>query len=649
MRKIARSIRSSCVALVLVLCTAPLYAQSFPAGKLDPLVQARAASVTGRSRVIVRSASPSLVLLTTLIRQLGGVPGRQLPILDALVADVPNASLPVLASSSLVLRVALDRTVRASNERTGLTVGARAVRQELGYDGSGIGVAVIDSGITAWHDDLTMTGAPGSQRVDQFVDFVGGGLTPYDDYGHGTHVAGIIAGNGFDSGGARAGIAPGATLLVLKVLDGAGRGRISDVIAAFDYIVSHQSTFHTRVINLSLGAGVFESYDSDLLTLAAKKAVDGGMVVVASAGNAGRNSNGRDVYGGTTAPGNAPWVLTVGASSTQGTTLREDDIVASFSSRGPTAVDKRAKPDLVAPGVGTESLSAAGSALFSSKAQYLVAGTVITPSFPYLSLSGTSQAAPVVAGTVALMLQANPALTPNAVKAILQYTAQKYDGYDALTQGSGFLDAHGAVDLARYFGSPQTTAYPSSATWSRQLIWGNHRVSGGRLTPTANAWGSDVAWGAARRTDGTPVSWGVQCASADCSDATQEQWGTTCVLPDCSIVIWGDVASENVVWGWTCGGADCNTGGAPTVWSPAMMAWSNSEEDTVVWGTADEEDTVVWGTADEGDTVVWGTTDEGDTVVWGTSDEGDTVVWGTSNGEEMTWDHSCEEPQRSII
>src|SRR5262245_32007234 len=644
MGKIARVIRSSLMACAIAFCAAPASGQTAPAGKLDPLVQGRLANITGRSRVIVRSLNASsLFLVTSLIRQLGGVPGRQLPILDAVVADVPNLALPILGNNSLVLKVALDRTVRRSNERTSATVGATAVRRTLGYDGSGVGVAVIDSGITTWHDDLTRTGVPGLQRVDQFVDFVNGRSTPYDDYGHGTHVAGIIAGNGFDSDGARAGIAPGATLLVLKVLDASGRGRISDVIAALDYIVSHQSVFHTRVINISLGAGVFESYNSDLLTLAARKAVDCGMVVVASAGNAGRNSDGRTVYGGTTAPGNAPWVLTVGASSTQGTTLRDDDIVAGFSSRGPTAVDRGAKPDLVAPGVGTESLSAPGSTLFSTKSLYLVSGTVASPSFPYLSLSGTSQAAPVVAGTIALMLQANPTLTPNAVKAILQYTAQEYEGYDPLTEGAGFLDARGAVYLSRYFRSPDTTPYPSGVTWSRQLIWGNHRIRGGRLTPGGAAWANDVPWGAAKRSDGTAVSWGVLCASADCTDATSERWGTTCVLPDCSVVIWGDVSSENVVWGWTCAGLDCNAGGVPAAWSPALLNAGST------WSSSSDEDTVVWGTADEGDTVVWGTTDEGDTVVWGTADDEDTVVWGTSSGDNVTWDSSCEEPQRLSI
>ncbi len=120
-------------------------------------------------------------------------------------------------------------------ERTGATVGATWVRENLGVDGSGVGVAIVDSGVTYWHDDL------GSQRVVHFVDFVEFQPVPYDDYGHGTHVAGIIAGNGYDSTAARRGIAPGATLLVQKVLDGDGNGYISNVIAAIDYAIANNA------------------------------------------------------------------------------------------------------------------------------------------------------------------------------------------------------------------------------------------------------------------------------------------------------------------------------------------------------------------------------------------------------------------------
>ena len=139
-----------------------------------------------------------------------------------------------------------------------------------------MGVAVIDSGITGWHDDLMRSGIPGSQRVDHFVDLINGQQAPYDDYGHGTHVAGIISGNGYDSGGAQTGIAPGSHLMVLKVLDGSGRGRISDVIAAFDYVIQHRQEFNIRIINLSVGAGVSESYTTDFLAEAARRAVEQG-------------------------------------------------------------------------------------------------------------------------------------------------------------------------------------------------------------------------------------------------------------------------------------------------------------------------------------------------------------------------------------
>ena len=545
-----------------------------------------------------------------LIQQVGGILGHRLSIIDSIAATVPNPALQLLSASALVQHLAFDRMSAGAMERTGPTVGATAVRQALGYDGSGIGVAVIDSGITSWHDDLADPAHAGSQRVTQFVDLVNGTPVPYDDYGHGTHVAGIIAGNGFDSGGARSGIAPGAQLVVVKVLDGSGRGRISDVIAGLDYVVTHQGDFNIRLVNLSVAAGVYESYNSDPFTLAAKRAVDRGIVVVAAAGNGGRNQQGGVQYGAITAPGNAPWVLTVGASSTMGTINRGDDTIAAFSSRGPTAVDRAAKPDLVAPGVGTESLSVPGSALYNSLSPYLLNGTVPTSYSPYLSLSGTSMAAPVVTGTVALMLQANPSLTPNAVKAILQYTAQTYPNYNALTQGVGFLNARGAVELARFFGSPSTVAYPSTAGWSQQLLWGNYRIQGGQLTTDANAWLVSVVWGAAPTSPAQTITWGVLC-TANCGTdaAVWNPWAATCGGLGCRTVQWGAGSAVNVVWGTRCGGANCTGAQATTA--------ASYSDDSVVWGSNDS-DSVVWGSYD-GDSVVWGSncTDSScDPVVW---------------------------------
>src|SRR5204863_9936033 len=173
---------------------------------------------------------------------------------------------------------------------------------------------------------------------------------------------------------------------------------------------THRDELNIRVVNLSVASGVFESYTTDPLTVAAERVVRAGSVVVAAAGNAGHDPQGRIRYGSITAPGNAPWVLTVGASSHMGTVDRADDTMATFSSRGPTAVDHTAKPDVVAPGVGIESLSDPRSAFYTTQSPYLLPGTVPTSYLPYLSQSGTSMAAPVVSGTVALMLEANPLL-----------------------------------------------------------------------------------------------------------------------------------------------------------------------------------------------------------------------------------------------
>jgi serine protease AprX len=624
-------LRHSLAALLVLVFLMPAisaHAAASPAKrpKLDARVREQA-SKAGWSRVIVRAAhGSSLSKVAPLIVRAGGKVGRTLPLIEARVADVPNSALAALADHALVEQVSLDRPVVGVVDRTAATIGATAVRQELGYDGAGIGVAVIDSGVTAWHDDLTGGTA---QRISRFVDFVNGGTVAFDDFGHGTHVAGVIAGNGFDSGGLRSGVAPAADLIVLKVLDGSGIGHASDVIAALDYVVANKDALNIRVVNLSIAAAVHESYDSDPLTLAAKRAVSAGIVVVAAAGNFGHDPQGDAQYGGVTAPGNAPWVVTVGASSHMGTAARRDDTIARFSSRGPTAVDRGAKPDLVAPGVGVESLSDPASAFYTSKSAYLLSGSVSTAYLPYLSLSGTSVAAPVVSGTVALMLQANPALTPNAVKAILQYTAQPYPGYDVLTQGAGFLNAQGAVKLARFFASGAGTAYPSASGWGRQLIWGNQRIRGGQLTRNANAWATDVTWGAALTASGRNVEWGTLCAAGGCETGGSAiaTWEAECSDAACTTVAWGAGDASNVVWGNVCGGADCNAS-----WSVNLVGGEpvdTNTADTIVWGSDDAE-TIVWGSNGE-ETIVWGS-DGGDTIVWGSSckDSSCDVVWKTN-------------------
>ena len=178
-----------------------------------------------------------------------------------------------------------------------MTVGAKSVHDYYGFTGAGIGVAVIYSGLSNWHDDLTnktsKTFPYGNQRVSKFVDFVNKKTSPYDDNGHGSHVAGIIAGNGYDSKGEKSGIAPEASIVALKVLDKDGKGSVSNIIAALNWVALNYKTYNIKVVNMSVGAGVYESYWTDPLTLAAKAVTDKGVVVVAAAGNLGKDSHGK--------------------------------------------------------------------------------------------------------------------------------------------------------------------------------------------------------------------------------------------------------------------------------------------------------------------------------------------------------------------
>ena len=236
--------------------------------------------------------------------------GSNLDIINGIVLTLPDGLLKKLASNGDVLRVHDDRPIGGHNYRTSVTVGANTVRQMLGYNGAGVGIAVIDSGIANWHDDLTNTSTKlypyGNQRVAKFVDFVNGQTLPYDDNGHGTHVSGIIAGNGYDSFGQKSGIAPAASLISLKVLDANGTGTISNIIAALNWVAVNARTYNIRVVNMSVGATIRESYFTDPLTVAAKKVTDLGITIVAAAGNLGKNVAGQEQFGGITAPGNAP-------------------------------------------------------------------------------------------------------------------------------------------------------------------------------------------------------------------------------------------------------------------------------------------------------------------------------------------------------
>ena len=627
------------------------------AQKLDRELRSRLADPAGESDVIVELADRQDD--SNVLRGFG-IMGKRLAGMNGRVLRIPNALLTKLAAHPRVKRIHHDRPVGSDVARTAVTIGSRAVVSRMGYTGAGVGVAVIDSGITGWHDDLRIRGfgrtQPTSldlasvslastgltlstnQRVAHFKDFVNGYTNAYDDWGHGTHVSGIVAGNGFDTIGVREAIAPGAHIISLKALDARGAGTISNVIAAIDYAIATKAQYNIRVLNMSLSAGVTESYHTDPLAQAAKRAVQAGIVVVASAGNMGRAKDGSPQYGAIGSPGNAPWVLTVGASSTGGTTDRRDDVIAPYSSRGPTMYDFAAKPDIVAPDTVPVPLSDPLSRMYVDKAAYLSSGLIGGLNFkPYLSLSGTSMAAPVVSGTVALMLHANPRLTPNMVKAILQFTSEVYPDYDYLTQGAGFINARGAVVLARYFavGKPGM-AYPQMTTWSRHILWGNRRFSGGVLAPNGTAWAQNIVWGDSRTPLGQHIVWGDNCVTDACDTLL---WGTSSVWGGTGDdVVWGESDGDNIVWG--------NVGFDNIVWGDGdtdNIVWGNLGFDNIVWGNdcgGDDCDNIVWGQTGL-DNIVWGNAEGIDNIVWGQND-GDNIVWGQSDGDNIVWGNSAE-------
>jgi serine protease AprX len=600
--------------------------------KLDRLLSARARQLTGRSRVIVEfRGSPDVRAITSA----HGVAARTMRGRPAQVAEISNLDLLTLANDPRVSRVMADRPAFALLERTAAAIGivpTGTAATDVIETGRGVGIALIDSGVNAQHDDLWRSSF--GQRVVAFKDFTTApssswtNVPPRDGFGHGTHVAGILAGNGYDSSGRRRGVARRANLIALKALDDEGFGFVSNVIEAIDYAVANRTALGIRVINLSIGAGVYESYDTDPLAQATKRAVDAGIVVVTSAGNLGENAQHEPQFGGITSPGNAPWVLTVGASSHQGTVTRADDAVAPFSSRGPTWLDFSAKPDLVAPGVGIESLADPHSVLYGELQNYLLDGTRTVPYKPYLSLTGTSMAAPVVAGTVALMLEANPSLTPNAVKAILQYTAEAR-ARSPLAEGAGFVNARGALRLARFFARPQNglgapvdTIAGKSIKWARHLVWGNYRVTGGVPLPGSNAWATNVVWGESRTPSGALVVWGA-------ANPDNVVWGER----QGDNVVWGELTGDNVVWG--------ESGNDNVVWGETHadnVVWGEADADNVVWGEScggrNCANNVVWGEAEAGN-VVWGER-QADNVVWG-ENQGDNVVWGESGNDNVVW------------
>ena len=325
--------------------------------------------------------------------------------IDAISARLTAREIKEFATDPDVEGVSMDADVNASGTTSTYSSDVIGdVKQTLGlgnwFTGSSLTVAVIDSGVAPSLDF-------DSRIVAQYI-FAGGRpavlSVPFDDYGHGTHVAGLIGSNGSSSNNKYAGIAPGVKILSLKVLDKKGTGKTSDVLDALDFVVANKALYNIKVVNLSLGHPIYESAKTDPLVQAVEAAVRAGIVVVVAAGNYGYNPvTGQIGYGGIASPGNAPSAITVGAAVTNNTVTRIDDRLATYSSRGPSWYDGIAKPDILAPGQALVSNDASGSTLETDYPSLVLrSGTN-----KYLRLSGSSMATGVVSGLAAIMIEAN--------------------------------------------------------------------------------------------------------------------------------------------------------------------------------------------------------------------------------------------------
>jgi serine protease AprX len=486
------------------------------------LLGAPAYGATGATDIVQLRHGVSLTDGAALVRAAHGDVTGRLPIINGLAVRLPADDRARLARDPRVAAVSANAQVRSLTVRRPPLEQMLGSRLETAYPwsvlapeswdvatGRGVGVAVIDTGIDGSLPDFG--DADGGSRVVASVVTNPDATTPDDTYGHGTHVAGIIAGDGtqrpFDdpAAGKYVGIAPGADLIAIKAADDEGRGTILDAIYGLQFAVDHRDDYNIRVVNLSLSSTEPGSYLTDPLDAAVEAAYFHGIVVVAAAGNRG-GADDAVAY----APGNDPFAISVGAVDDQGTADRSDDAFTAWSSYGKTQ-DGFTKPDLAAPGAHIVSTLARGSAFAELCPACVVDGD-------YIRIGGTSMAAPVVSGVAALLLELHPEWTPDQVKSTLIATAREVHG--------GFDEVNAAAALA--VAAPETGADAGIAP--NELV----DPATGEIDPTRSSWGRS-SWGAAPEeliAGWARSSWGCTCpgGSNGSMESTRSSWGSAAWL-----------------------------------------------------------------------------------------------------------------------
>ena len=403
---------------------------------VDPALRA----THGTVGVIVQGATS----VESSVRQMGGRITHRLPLIGGFSARVPATDVPRIARIPGATSVTLDRATHvqsAPGTYNNLpSVYKKVTRGDAlagaGGLGQGVTVALIDTGVSALPDVANSTVQvvdPTGSIVQPCVNF-----TPQptcdDQYGHGTFMAGLIAGSGAASGGKYVGMAPRAKIVSEKIAGPDGSSDVSTVIAAIQWAVQNRTLYNIRVLNLSLGTDSTQSYRIDPLDYAVEQAWQSGIVVDVAASNRGPAAY------TISDPANDPYVITVGAIDDRGTNGFGDDLLPDFSGRGPTATDNLSKPDLVAPGAHLVSLAAPNASITTQFPSTMAA--------PYRRGSGTSMANAVVSGLVAQLLSVQPSLSPNRVKYMLTSTARSDASNDPLAVGSGIVDGWAALTAA---------------------------------------------------------------------------------------------------------------------------------------------------------------------------------------------------------
>jgi serine protease AprX len=560
--------------------------------------------------VIVQARAGRTAAAAAAITAAGGTVDKDLPVVNGFAAHVPQSAVAALRANPAVRAVTDNASVQfASNIYDDSTVQSSYAKASgastawaNGNLGEGVGVAVIDTGISPMNDV--------AGRVVRGPDLSGEG-TIIDSYGHGTVMAGIVGGSGADSAnrsnGMFAGVAPKSTLVAVKVAGRNGAADVSTILEAMHWVSAYKDQFNIRVLNLSWGTDSTDDPATDPINYAVERLWRQGIVVVVAAGNSG-NAN----YT-ITKPGDDPVVLTVGAYNDQGNTDPADDGVPAWSSRGPTT-QGLAKPDVVAPGRTLVATRSYGSYVEQSNPRSLV-----NPS--YIKGSGTSEATAVTSGLAALLLKAHPDWTPDQVKNAFMSTASPIVGVGKYAQGKGRVQLDDAMVASP--GAPAQQTFASTGLGSLESSRGTTHVSvdcqqngtyavlQGELDDRCNAW-NGASWTGASWTGAswTGASWtGASWTGASWTGAswTGASWtGASWTGGTWSGASWTGASWTGASWtgaSWT-GASWTGASWTGASWTGASWTSAGYDDDaetflTVFWGNHPKAGKKVKGEANE--------------------------------------------------